>query len=184
MFTWLAAAVYAALGIDDAYKTSKVYDNAREDARERGLQYFYGRRGEMYDVVTGIKCKLKHDGKGNAYLVSAKNGRFIRNLTIAERLTERQKALKENRLVYRHDTRGIGACLAKRESSTDRIFEKKYNSDYLSYQKVVDGRLIPDFGRHIPKSAIPYYEYPYDPVPEDIMKEVIEWERKAGIYRE
>ena len=184
MLTWLSGILFGILGIQDAYQTSTIYDKRRQKALDKGEQYFYGRRGEMYDVVTGKQCRIKHDNKGNRYLVSAKNGKFIRHLTLEERLTEREKARRENRLAYMHDTKGLGAKYVLREVATDRIFEHRYNKDFIEYKKIVNGNIVFDTVGFIPKSAMNYYDYPFRPVPEDIMKEGIAYEEQRGIYRE
>ena len=185
LFTVLGVIGFGILGIKDYYDTCNINDERRQNAIEDGNDFYYGRRGEKYDVVSGKKCRIQKLPNGDANIVELSSGKFIRKLSEPKRMTEREKAFKENRVGYIADHYGdITRPRVKIETATDRIYSIDPNKDYIVYLKLYERRLTYDGIRAIPKSAIEYYRYPNTPVPADIMEQVIKYEERAGIYRE
>lgn len=185
LFSLLGMLGFGVAGLKNAYDSCSVYDNSRQRAIEDGRDVFYGRRGEMYDVVTGKPCRKKKLDDGRVVLVELKNDRFIRDISYEKEKTQRELAYEKGHIGYIIDLPGVVDCpRALCETSTGRIYKHNPKMNTISYYRVENRRLVYEDGRSIPPGSALYYKSPESPAPDYLMKEIIKYEEKAGIYRE
>lgn len=184
LFTWLGLAAFGALGIKNAYNTSKVNGDAYSRAVERGDDYYFGRHGEMYDVVTGKRCRIKKLSNGRAWLVEIDSDKFIRDISTQKEADARETALSKNHLGYYINVRASNSARCKVEAASGRIYEVDSKNSTIIYYKIEDRIKKIDGVRSIPKDSWWYYYSPETEVPTYMMQKIIEAERAGGIYRE
>ena len=184
-FILLGLLGFGVAGVKNKYDTSVIYDKNRQAAQDEGKDVFYGRRGEMYDVVTGKLCRQKKLDDGRVVLVELKTDKFIRDISYEKEDAKRKEALEKGHIGYIIDLPGvIFPPRAMVETATGRMYTCSSVADRIIYQKVENRRFVMEESRDIPRDAYLYYKSPESPAPDFIMKQIIEYEERAGIYRE